>query len=93
MFKFLKPKQMKPMMNETILTEFYDYHESISNSLIKHVEKIFAAFSQQRGIYDRVRFIDRQGQELLRINNRGGQVSITPQNELQNKKISRPIRA
>jgi len=41
------------------------------------------AFSTHRRIYDRIRFIDRQGMEIIRINYNAGVPGRVPQDELQ----------
>ncbi len=43
-------------------------------------------FSQEKGLYDQVRFIDYRGMERVRINYIGGKSVVVPQNELQDKK-------
>ncbi|MBU0966980.1 MAG: diguanylate cyclase [Proteobacteria bacterium] len=43
----------------------------------------FLAFSTLRQLYDRIRFIDRQGQEVIRVNYNYGQPKFVPQEELQ----------
>ncbi len=42
-------------------------------------------FARQRGLYDQIRFIDAQGQELVRINWNQGQPQAVPVAELQHK--------
>jgi diguanylate cyclase len=73
-------------LKEEILLEYYSRHESMPNNFSGHLAQTFASFSKHSDIYDQVRFIDRRGQEKLRINNRDGQISIVPQRKLQNKK-------
>lgn len=49
------------------------------------VDRMFLLFSQHKGIYDQVRYIDKSGAEIVRINYRNGDPSIVPRNQLQDK--------
>jgi diguanylate cyclase len=73
-------------LKEEVLIEYADYNGSIPDGSTTHLAQTFASFSKHRHIYDQIRFVDQRGQEILRINNRDGQVSIVPKNKLQNKK-------
>lgn len=46
---------------------------------------VLLAFSKNKGIYDQVRFLDHEGQEVVRIDYDAGQAYITPSEELQNQ--------
>lgn len=45
----------------------------------------FALFSNEKRIYDQIRIIDINGQEIIRINNQSGQAIIVDEVQLQNK--------
>ena len=42
-------------------------------------------FSQQKRIYDQIRYLDETGQEIIRINFNNGESAIVPEENLQNK--------
>jgi diguanylate cyclase (GGDEF)-like protein len=50
------------------------------------VENEWAAFSGSKMKYDQLRYLDNNGNELLRINFNKGKPEIVPENRLQNKK-------
>lgn len=43
------------------------------------------AFSEEKGIYDQIRFIDETGMEIIRVNYNSGHPNIVPDEELQSK--------
>ncbi|OQY30474.1 MAG: hypothetical protein B6I38_07430 [Anaerolineaceae bacterium 4572_5.1] len=52
----------------------------------KFAEKEFLNFAQTRKIYDQIRFIDAEGNEIIRVNtSSGGVLSVVPEENLQNK--------
>ncbi len=51
----------------------------------KRVADDFAAFARERGIYDQIRYIAADGNEIVRVNFNGGNVEIVPPAALQNK--------
>ncbi len=59
-----------------------DGNEAIYSSL----ESDLLVFSQQKGLYDQIRFLDLNGMERVRINYNKGQSSVVPSSTLQNKK-------
>ncbi|MBA5761370.1 PAS domain S-box protein [Vibrio sp. 404] len=50
-----------------------------------NLKAYFVQLSTNNHSYDQIRFIDTQGAERLRVNNRNGVVSVVPQDKLQNK--------
>ncbi len=46
----------------------------------------FLVFAEKKGLYDQIRFIDRQGMEVVRINYNNGHPAIIPPGELQDKR-------
>jgi PAS domain-containing protein len=51
----------------------------------QELEAEFLNFSRYKRKYDQIRFLDRQGQEIVRINWNNGQPAAVPADELQNK--------
>ena len=49
------------------------------------VENDFITFSRQRGIYDQIRYINKDGMEIIRVDSDGIQVTPIPKEELQDK--------
>ena len=63
---------------------FLDY---VNNGIDKNsVENEWKVFSDSKMKYDQLRYLDDQGNELLRINYNKGQPEIVPEDLLQNKK-------
>ena len=61
--------------------------EYVNNGREKNsVENEWAVFSDSKMKYDQLRYLDDQGNELLRINFNNGRSEIVPENLLQNKK-------
>ena len=50
------------------------------------VQNIWLAFSNRRGIYDQIRYLNRNGDEIVRINFRSHAAYVVAPDELQNKK-------
>lgn len=50
-----------------------------------HAAKEFVTYSRFKGIYDQIRFIDKDGMEALRVNFNGGDPAIVPQSTMQDK--------
>jgi len=51
----------------------------------KDLENDYLSFSKEKGIYDQIRILDRNGQEQVRINYNNGNPSVVPESQLQNK--------
>lgn len=49
------------------------------------VEREYEAFSRSKPLYDQIRFIDRSGQEVVRVNRRGDDVEVVDEADLQSK--------
>ncbi|ODS30719.1 MAG: two-component sensor kinase [Candidatus Scalindua rubra] len=49
------------------------------------VEILFKTFSECRGVYDQIRYIDESGHEVVRVNLERGYAHIAPHEELQDK--------
>jgi cell division protein YceG involved in septum cleavage len=61
--------------------------EYVNNGMDKNsVEDEWMVFSDSKMKYDQLRYLDDQGNELLRINYNKGQPEIVPEDLLQNKK-------
>ena len=52
----------------------------------KRIENEWMVFSRTKMKYDQLRYLDSEGNELLRVNFNGGLPEIVPDNRLQNKK-------
>jgi len=52
---------------------------------LQSVEQEFLAFSRSRGIYYQVRYLDENGQEIVRLDAVDGKIRIIPKTQLQNK--------
>lgn len=57
-----------------------------SNSNIESLQLSFLHFSDAKGIYDQIRYLDSNGMEIVRVNNNNHNPYIVKSNELQNKK-------
>jgi len=65
---------------------FKDYLKQPSELNRKKVEDLFTQFALQRKVYDQIRYLDKNGQEIIRINYNQGQATVVPVSDLQNKK-------
>ena len=52
----------------------------------KRISEEFRVFAKQKGLYDQIRYLDREGMEIVRVNYSGGNPKIVGQRELQNKR-------
>ncbi|MGD9108349.1 MAG: diguanylate cyclase [Gammaproteobacteria bacterium] len=73
-------------LKKEVEMEYEENRQQPFSHLIKHLNKTFMSFSKNRRIYDQVRFIRIDGQELVRINNRNKIIQAVPKTQLQNKK-------
>jgi signal transduction histidine kinase len=53
--------------------------------ILQGMAQEYLAFSQDKNIYDQIRFIDTAGQEIVRVNFNNGNHSIVPEPELQSQ--------
>ncbi|REJ68492.1 MAG: hypothetical protein DWQ31_07815 [Planctomycetota bacterium] len=49
------------------------------------VEREFANFAVEKGVYDQIRVLDLEGQEVIRVNYRQGEAEVVPRDDLQAK--------
>jgi len=70
-----------PQLNE--LLRYRELNNKRDRALI---EKEFLEFSRYNSEYDQIRYLDEEGNEIIRINNNQGNPSKVQQNDLQNKK-------
>ncbi|MES9832628.1 MAG: diguanylate cyclase [Candidatus Thiodiazotropha sp. DIVDIV] len=61
-------------------------HETKSPTAINRLEQLWTSMSKQRGRYDQIRFLDKSGQEVIRINYNSGDPSPVSSQYLQSKK-------
>lgn len=59
--------------------------EDISGEYKNELENIYYHFSKNNIQYDQIRFVNKGGYEIIRINNNKGKVNIVPDEELQYK--------
>jgi methyl-accepting chemotaxis protein len=52
---------------------------------IKQLQKVFVALMKTRSYYMQVRYLDENGQEIVRVDSDGKDVKVIPESELQNK--------
>lgn len=72
-----------------ILSDHNKHIEASSRGGITGGEELaheYMSFSNRKGIYDQIRYIDKEGMEVVRVNYEGGKAVSTPRSELQNKK-------
>lgn len=67
------------------LTSLQRWLDSGKSSAHQRLARDLLSFSQHRGLYDQIRFIDSRGQERIRINWDRGHPTIAPQDQLQDK--------
>ena len=61
--------------------------ENRNQKSIQQLEKDFLIFSANKGIYDQVRYINEEGNEIVKINYNNGRPSITLKKDLRNKEL------
>lgn len=61
-------------------------HDLESHTTLAKLDYSMALFAKYHPQYNQIRFIDPNGQEIIRINHRDGHHSIVPADKLQNKK-------
>ncbi len=66
------------------LTYVYKMHYHLEEG-VTNLCQSWAEFSVLNGIYDQIRFIDTDGNEVIRINYSNGSSNIVPEGQLQNK--------
>lgn len=68
----------------------YEYHYQQQQKPFElfatRLTNTFLSFAKNRRIYDQIRFISVDGQELLRVNRRDDVIQVAPKDQLQNKK-------
>ena len=57
-----------------------------SQLLLENFSQSLMVFSDKRKIYSQIRFINKEGMEVVRVNYNGGDITVTPKDKLQNKK-------
>lgn len=79
---------LKTLENELYqaITDLRYLSRSARNKTIAQLTQEFTNFSQEKKIYDQVRFISPDGQEQVRVNFRYGSLNVIAPQDLQNKK-------
>jgi len=65
--------------------EFQTYFSDKSPETLEHLAVEFRSFAQSKSVYDQVRFLDIDGNELIRINKNEGEYTIISFETMQNK--------
>lgn len=65
--------------------EFHDYLQSDEEKDKNAYAQELLDFSQSKKIYDQIRYLDKTGQEIIRVNYRAGLAYLTSEDQLQNK--------
>lgn len=68
------------------LNELISFKELRNETDLKLLESELLEFTRTKHLYDQVRYIDADGNEIVRINYNGGSPVIVPKDGLQNKK-------
>ncbi len=66
--------------------EFHNFIDYSNEKDRKHVESDLVNFSIHHPVYDQIRLIDENGNEMIRINNKNGNTATVDKDMLQNKK-------
>ena len=72
-----------------LLSDFIEINKAYKKNdkkLIKLAELNTLALSLRKGLYDQLRYLDLNGNEIIRINYNDGIPTIVPKNQLQNKR-------
>ncbi len=64
---------------------FIDLYNSRSLHNTRHLDGEFLTFSRSKRLYDQIRYLDKTGMEIIRVNFNQGNASLVPSAELQNK--------
>jgi signal transduction histidine kinase len=65
---------------------FKMYFQNDNNLNKKNIEQLFSLVANEKKIYDQIRFINNEGQEIIRVNFKNQSSEIIPSSKLQNKK-------
>ena len=80
-------KQLASIFSDLMfLSKHYTLHIPTSNKKNDQLNSEYLAFSTQKQIFDQIRFIDKDGTEMNRVNFNNGHPSIVLKNNLQSKK-------
>lgn len=83
--KILLSDLQKVMSDLHFLEEIIVY--SVEHDINKtDIERLWISFSRHSNLYYQIRFIDKSGNEIIKVQNDGDKAFLIPKNELQNKK-------
>ena len=71
-----------------ILSEQHELQRILENSrdhTIKDLADNFLTFSKRKGLYDQIRYLDKTGMEIVRVNFNNGKPYLVPEDQLQFK--------
>ncbi|MBI5468845.1 MAG: hypothetical protein HY891_06900 [Deltaproteobacteria bacterium] len=72
-------------MNELREMPEWDMPESLITNWRRVISRELLLYSISKELYDQVRFLDENGKEIVRVQNKNGKFHIVPENQLQNK--------
>ncbi len=64
---------------------FSNLNDPSASRSIKHIGKEFLTYSNSKQLYDQVRYIDKNGMEVIRVNYKDGKATLVPAAKLQDK--------
>ncbi|MEC4851584.1 MAG: hypothetical protein SAJ12_11275, partial [Jaaginema sp. PMC 1079.18] len=59
--------------------------EITQQAALERLNNVFLAFVQNRQYYDQLRYLNKEGQEIARVNIQNGEATLVPQAQLQDK--------
>ena len=67
------------------LLESLSFDADVAEGRRRYLAEVFVTFAREKGLYDQIRFLDVQGQEVVRVNHAGGNPELVETGGLQNK--------
>ena len=67
------------------LVESLSFERSAAAGRKRYLDEVFLTFSQEKGLYDQIRFLDVNGMELVRVNLEGGDPVVVDDDRLRDK--------
>ena len=64
---------------------FHSKQRLLSRDAFSNLQNDFLLFSEMKGVYDQIRFLNTEGQEIIRVNSHQGNSTAVPEKLLQNK--------
>jgi len=76
---------LNDLLELTTMLEGSGFLASRDDQSQQQLAQAYLKFSQRQGDYDQIRYLDENGNEVIRVNYNAGKPSISPKAELQNK--------